>query len=381
MREIAYYIIYKIIYKIFWIFPVKKNRVLFISYFGKQYSDSPRFLYEELCKKREDLDIVWVLNSKNTQLEMSGVKIVKEKSLSYLYYLATSKYWIDNCHGYHLREPRKETVYFQTWHGTPLKKIGQDIEGEQYKKSRESWNLETSYWNYLLSPSKGLNDILTKAFSIDKNILINATYPRNEFLLNANLEEVKNKVLRELKIPKENLEKKIILYAPTFRLGETEEYSLKIDLEKFNEKLESEYIFLIRTHPNVKKIVSEIENSSIFIDVSKYNDIHELYIASDILITDYSSVFFDYSLLKKPMIFYPYDYEHYKNEDRGFYFEYGEIVPGPIVYTSEELLQLLLKLEEDKEKYKDKINSFNKNFNIEDREKNSEYILKKIGLL
>lgn len=381
MREIAYYIIYKIIYKIFWIFPVKKNRVLFISYFGKQYSDSPRFLYEELCKKREDLDIVWVLNSKNTQLEMSGVKIVKEKSLSYLYYLATSKYWIDNCHGYHLREPRKETVYFQTWHGTPLKKIGQDIEGEQYKKSRESWNLETSYWNYLLSPSKGLNDIFTKAFSIDKNILINATYPRNEFLLNANLEEVKNKVLRELKIPKENLEKKIILYAPTFRLGETEEYSLKIDLEKFNEKLESEYIFLIRTHPNVKKIVSEIENSSIFIDVSKYNDIHELYIASDILITDYSSVFFDYSLLKKPMIFYPYDYEHYKNEDRGFYFEYGEIVPGPIVYTSEELLQLLLKLEEDKEKYKDKINSFNKNFNIEDREKNSEYILKKIGLL
>lgn len=381
MREIAYYIIYKIIYKIFWIFPVKKNRVLFISYFGKQYSDSPRFLYEELCKKREDLDIVWVLNSKNTQLEMSGVKIVKEKSLSYLYYLATSKYWIDNCHGYHLREPRKETVYFQTWHGTPLKKIGQDIEGEQYKKSRESWNLETSYWNYLLSPSKGLNDILTKAFSIDKNILINAIYPRNEFLLNANLEEVKNKVLRELKIPKENLEKKIILYAPTFRLGETEEYSLKIDLEKFNEKLESEYIFLIRTHPNVKKIVSEIENSSIFIDVSKYNDIHELYIASDILITDYSSVFFDYSLLKKPMIFYPYDYEHYKNEDRGFYFEYGEIVPGPIVYTSEELLQLLLKLEEDKEKYKDKINSFNKNFNIEDREKNSEYILKKIGLL
>ncbi|MGL4534582.1 MAG: CDP-glycerol glycerophosphotransferase family protein [Fusobacteriaceae bacterium] len=378
MREILYYIIYKIIYKIFWIFPVKKNRILFSSYFGKQYSDSPKFIYETLSKKRKDLDIVWVLNDKNSKLNMPGVKIIKEKSLSYLYYLATSKYWIDNCHGYHLRKPRKETIYFQTWHGTPLKKICQDIEGEEYRKSKESWKLETSYWTYLLSPSKGMNEIFVKAFSVDKKILLNAIYPRNEFLLTSNLKEVKNKVLKELKIP-EN--KKIILYAPTFRLGETEEYNLQIDFKKFDENLKSEYVFLIRTHPNVKKISSKIENDSMFIDVSKYDDIQELYMASDILITDYSSVFFDYALLKKPIIFYPYDYEHYKNKERGFYFEYDKIVPGPIAHNQKELLKLLLKLEEDKKVYENKINVFNEIFNIDDLKKNSEFILKKIGLL
>ncbi|MGL5126224.1 MAG: CDP-glycerol glycerophosphotransferase family protein, partial [Fusobacteriaceae bacterium] len=132
---------------------------------------------------------------------------------------------------------------------------------------------------------------------------------------------------------------------------------------------------------NVKKISSKIENDSMFIDVSKYDDIQELYMASDILITDYSSVFFDYALLKKPIIFYPYDYEHYKNKERGFYFEYDKIVPGPIAHNQKELLKLLLKLEEDKKVYENKINVFNEIFNIDDLKKNSEFILKKIGLL
>lgn len=378
MREIVYFFIYKVLYKFFWIFPIKKNRVLFSSYFGRQYSDSPKFIYEELIKNRDDLDIIWGLNNELEELKNHKLKIVSEKSWKYLYYLATSKYWIDNCHGYHLRVPRKGTLLLQTWHGTPLKKIAQDIEGNQYEKSRKSWELESSYWTYFLSPNKNLNKLFCKAFKIKEDIIINTMYPRNEFLIQADIAEVEKKVFKELGVKKG---KKIVLYAPTFRIGETETYKLHFNIKRLEQEFGDKYIFLIRLHPNIKKLDCENMGNGFIIDASKYNDIQELYLVSDILITDYSSVFFDYAILKKPMIFFPYDYENYKNEDRGFYFDYNETVPGPIVYDEKSLIEELKKIECSIEEFQTKIEIFNSKYNDIENNQTSKYILKRIGLL
>ncbi|MGL5123780.1 MAG: CDP-glycerol glycerophosphotransferase family protein [Fusobacteriaceae bacterium] len=378
MRGIVYFIIYKLLYKLFWILPIKKNRVLFSSYFGRQYSDNPKFIYEELIKNRNDLDIIWILNSKVEELQGHNVKIINAKSWKYLYYLATSKYWIDNCHGYHLRKPRVKTILLQTWHGTPLKKIAQDIEGKQYKKSRKNWKLESSYWDFFLSPNKNLNNLFCKAFKINEEIVINTMYPRNEFLVHSNIEKVKKKVFKELGI---KTEKKIILYAPTFRVEETASYKLHLDMKRLEKEFGDKYIFLIRLHPNIKRLDCIELKKEFSINASKYNDIQELYLISDVLITDYSSVFFDYAILNKPMIFYPYDYDEYKNDDRGFYFEYSEIVPGPIVYDEENLIKEMKRLECNMSEFQIKIKKFNDKYNDVKNNETSKYILKKIGLL
>lgn len=378
IRKLIFFIIYKVIYKFFWIFPVKKNRVLFSSYFGRNYSDSPRFIYEELIKHRDDLEIIWVQNRKNPDLEERGVKIIGANTWEYLYYSATSAYWIDNCHGYHLREPRKETIYLQTWHGTPLKKIAQDIEGDQYAVSRKSWELESSYWDYLISPSTMLNKLFAKAFKVSEKIMINAMYPRNEFLIKADREKIKKKVIETLGV---DSKKKNILYAPTFRLGETEIYKINFNCEKLMRELGDEYNFLVRVHPNVKVVSPEIFENSYVIDASKYDDIQELYAVTDILITDYSSVFFDFAILKKPMIFYPYDFEKYRDDDRGFYFPYEETVPGPICDSEERVIEEIKDVKRDPEKFTKHLDQFNKKFNDTEFQGSSEKILKTIGLL
>lgn len=378
LRKIAYFFIYEVLYKLFWIFPVKRNRVFFSSYFGRNLSDSPKFLYEELIKHRDDLEIIWVQNRKNPELEKKGVKRVKYNSLGYLFYSATSKYWIDNCHGYHLRKPRKETIYLQTWHGTPLKRIAQDIEGMEYDFSKKCWALESGYWSYMISPSKKLNRLFSRAFNVSEDIMINAMYPRNEFLVNADIGEIKKKVEDILKIP---AGKKVILYAPTFRNGETESYKIRFSCEKLKKQLGEEYVFLLRTHPNVKKIDPEIFENGYVIDASRYDDIQELYAAADILITDYSSVFFDFAILKKPMIFYPYDYEHYKNEERGFYFDYEKLVPGPIAFSEEDVIKEIKETSADREKFQKIIEDFNREFNDTEFKGSSEFILKKIGVI
>jgi len=371
-------LIYEFMYKILWIFPVKKNRVLFSSYFGRNLSDSPKFLYEELIKHRDDLEIIWVQNRKNPELQKAGVKSVKYNSWEYLYYSATSKYWIDNCHGYHLRRPREETIYLQTWHGTPLKKIAQDIEGKEYDYSKKCWALESSYWDYMISPSKKLNKLFSRAFKVSEDIMINAMYPRNEFLINGDIPAIKDKVSKTLRISQG---KKVILYAPTFRNGETENYRVRFDCEKLKDELGEEFVFLLRVHPNVKRVSPEIFENGYVVDASKYDDIQELYAAADILITDYSSVFFDFAILKKPMIFYPYDYEHYKNEERGFYFDYEKLVPGPIAFEEEGVIEEIRESSAHPEKFQKIIENFNDEFNDTEFKGSSEYILKKVGLV
>jgi len=147
--------------------------------------------------------------------------------------------------------------------------------------------------------------------------------------------------------------KKLILYAPTFRDDEKEHFHMNLDLHKMRQELGDGYKVLLRLHPIIRNKYSVPEELKDFVvDVKSYN-INDLMIISDILITDYSSVVFEYALLNKPMIFFAYDYKKYKEELRDFYFPYEEFVPGPIIYTTEDVIDSIKKEDFSMDKIKE----------------------------
>ncbi|EQB88372.1 hypothetical protein M918_04320 [Clostridium sp. BL8] len=210
--------------------------------------------------------------------------------------------------------------------------------------------------DYLLVSSENLKDIYSEALNIPIEKILSLGIPRTDPLFD---EIYKNNVKKEfLKKFKDIKDKKIILYAPTFRDNEKIDFKMKLDLELLKKNFAGECKVLLRLHPIIRhKYSIPIELQDFVIDVGKDN-INDLMVVSDILITDYSSVIFEYALLKKPIIFYAYDYDKYNEQLRGFYFPYEEFVPGPIVKTTEEVVKLI----KEKEFNLEKIEIFSKRF-------------------
>jgi CDP-glycerol glycerophosphotransferase len=266
---------------------------------------------------------------------------------------------------------RKNTVYIQTWHGTPLKKLALDMlqvsmEGEtSLEKYRKNFIKNTETWDYLISQNSYSTGIFRRAFAFDKEVL-EIGYPRNDILFHQNNREDILSLKKKLKLP---TEKKIILYAPTWRDNEHYghqhyKFSSQIDFAYLKEKLSPEYIILVKAHYLVGEQIDDSKYKDFLYQFNASFDIAELYLVSDLLVTDYSSVMFDYSILHRPMFFYTYDLEQYKNELRGFYFDFMNEAPGPIVITSKQLVKAIL--EYDQEEYKMKYQAFTKKFNHAD---------------
>jgi len=178
-------------------------------------------------------------------------------------------------------------------------------------------------------------------------------------LYNADEEFIKN-IKSRLKIP---ADKKVILYAPTWRDDEfidtgKVKFKLKLELDKMKDALGDEYIVLIRTHYFISNNLDLSDMEDFAFDVSEYDDIAELYLSSDILITDYSSVFFDFANLKKPILFYTYDLDKYANVLRGFYLDVNEDLPGPLLFTTEEVIESILNIDSLNEEYSQKYEEF-----------------------
>jgi len=335
-----YFPFMKKLYKVMKLLPMKK-RVVFESGLGLQYADAPRYIFEELLKKYPKQEYIWVQNGKIYNLP-NNCKVVERLSFKYYYYLATSKYWVNNQNFPFYITRRKNGVYLQTWHGTPIKKMLFDLENIHGRDDGyvDRVTKAKSQWSYLLSQSPYATEKLRSAFKYDGEVL-ELGYPRNDILVKEeNNQEYIHKIKRNLNIPKD---KKVILYAPTFRdnsekKGNKFNMNLAIDFDKFMEKVSEDYILLLRVHVLVKQnIVLKDKQKSRIIDVSSFSDIQELYLVSDMLVTDYSSVFFDYANLNRPIIFYAYDLESYRDDLRGFYLNYDKDLPGPVVKTEEEL--------------------------------------------
>jgi CDP-glycerol glycerophosphotransferase len=346
--------VYKIIFKLFGSILSKDNRmVIFESFMGKQFSDNPRAIYEYLEENYPEYKLIWSID-KNKQDEFSSrdILVIKRFSLKWLYYMNKSKFWVVNSRlPIWIPKPRK-TIYLQTWHGTPLKRLAADMDevhmpGTTTEKYKENFLKEASKWDYLISPNFYSTKIFKRAFGFNKTML-EYGYPRNDYLINnSSNEKVINNIKNYNNLP---LNKKIILYAPTWRDNQYHtkgkyKFDLEIDFDMLQQELGNEYIILLRLHYLVADNLDLSKYRGFIYDFSKYQDIRELYVISDLLITDYSSVFFDYANLNRPMLFYVYDIEDYRDKLRGFYFDFESEAPGPLVKTTEGLIKEIKKIE------------------------------------
>ncbi|MCR5690875.1 MAG: CDP-glycerol glycerophosphotransferase family protein, partial [Eubacterium sp.] len=199
-------------------------------------------------------------------------------------------------------------------------------------------NVQT--WDYLISQNNFSSETFARAFCFDKKML-EIGYPRNDILFRDNNEEAIRRRKRELGLP---LDKKIILYAPTWRDDEwsdDEKYEFRpqINFDLLRSKLGQDYIMIVKYHYLIMDAVDWSGYDGFVYHFDQSRDIAELFLVSDLLVTDYSSVMFDYSILRRPMFFFAYDLDKYKNELRGFYFSYHGEMPGPISNTTEDLIK------------------------------------------
>ena len=370
------YIKNKITYLYYFLFyKIDDKMIFFESFYGNSYSCSPKAIYEYVLNNErfKDYKFVWAFKNINKYTFDERTILVKSNSRKYYKYLSKSKYWVVNLLINTGVKKKKNQVYVQCWHGTPLKKLRYDIEKDNVLNSisevRKRNDLDAIKFDYFISPSKFCTEKFTSAFNLKKlnneNIFIEKGYPRNDYLFNYKKSDIK-KIKKKLNIP---LNKKVILYAPTFRDNQVNEngytYNVELDFNKLKNEFSEEYVILFRAHYFIANKFDFKKYNNFVYDVSKYEDINELYIISDILITDYSSVFFDFANLKKPILFYMYDYNNYKNNLRDFYIDLKEL-PGPILKKENTLIKEIKNIDNYSKKYKEKYEKFNKKYNYLD---------------
>lgn len=344
----------------------KENWIIFESFQGKGYSDNPKYIYEYMQQSKMNYKFIWSLEE-TTKIPYNP-KQVKRLSLSYYYYLARSKYWVINSRLPNYIDKGTNSIYLQTWHGTPLKRLAGDMDdvhmpGTNAATYKRNFYNETQKWDYLISPNNYSTKIFKSAFWFDKNML-NIGYPRNDLLYNKDNEiDIKN-IKTKMNLP---TDKKVILYAPTWRDDEfyakgQYKFNLKLDLEQLQKKLGDEYIVILRMHYFIASKMDISAYKDFAYDMSHYNDIGELYLISDLLITDYSSVFFDYANLKRPILFFTYDIEKYRNTLRGFYIDMEKEVPGPLVKTTDEIINTIKNIDNLNDQYRERYETFYNRF-------------------
>lgn len=335
-----------------------RDQVFYLSYNGKQFSDSPKAMYQELVRRGSDLKHLWAVRDGQVILP-EGVEPVRMWGTEWYEALATSRYIVTNGHLPDWIERRPGQVIVQTWHGTMLKKIGHDIDTLHFdRRYQEKLALEAKQWSLVVSSNRFSTPILKRAFSYDGEIL-EAGYPRNDYLYSPDKDRIAERVKKQLGLPEG---KKVVLYAPTWRDDLSHSagqylFDLRIDLEDAQRRLGDDHVLLIRRHSNVVDAVPGAGNGFVW-DVSEYPDIADLYLAADVMITDYSSVMFDYAHLRRPMLFFTYDLEHYRDTLRGFYFDFEQDSPGPLIATSKELVDALRDIDQVSAEYQERFERF-----------------------
>ncbi len=351
--------------------PVVKNRLLFISYGGLGYCCNPKYIANEIIKQKLNVEMVWVVKKLNTYKFPKEIKTVLLGSSEFYKYLSTSEIIICNYYNLHMYSKKENQYYIQTWHGcAPLKKIGLD-------EHNADINIIENIDLYLAG-----TQFYSKQFRLSflyNGEIANIGCPRDDILFNN--KDVREKVYEHYNIP---TNKKVILYAPTFRDDfNLEGYNINVDsiTESLNEYFNGEFIFAYRLHHNIHGFNLEFESSKYeTIDMTYYDDVQELIASFDVLITDYSSIMWDFSLTKKPVFLFQTDAEKYELE-RGFYTPFNEL-PYPIGHNNEELCEQILNF--DEEKYIKDVTAFHdKNVVYDDghaSERAVEIIKKRLGI-
>ena len=332
-------VLFNTAYRFYSLYPLKEKQIVFASDSRSDLSGNFQFVYDELLKRDENFEFKFMLKSavdeKKTYREL--VQLAKQ--------LATSKYiLLDDF--YPLIYPlkiREGAELIQLWHAVgAFKTFGFSRLGRPGGPSPKSIN-HRNYTKAIVS-SENVAKHYAEGFGIDKENVIPTGIPRTDVFFDTEYQqEVRNRLYEEYPFLKD---KKVIMFAPTFRGNgqQSAHYPMEVlDLKKLYEELSDEYVFLFKIHPFVKNdITIPYQYSDFYYDFSAYREINDLLFITDILITDYSSVCFEFALLNKPMLFFAYDVEEYVRT-RDFYYEFHSFIPGPLVRTAEEIVDTIEK--------------------------------------
>lgn len=333
-------VIYHIFYALFSVLPLKKRKIFFLSYYGCQYGCNPKYLSEYVTYNCKDWDVVWGFTEPK-KYKISGIRKVRYLSIRYFYELYTSQVFVTNYRMTEHYRKRKGQLYVQTWHSSlRLKKIEGDAEETLSADYIEMAKKDSLHIDVLLSGCQFSSEIFKRAFWYTGLIMPTGT-PREDLMFSKG-EDIVNKVLKELDIAKDE---KTILYAPTFRKGndfscyDVDFNRLQMSLSK---KFGGEWTILLRLHPHLKGLSRALlRNNRKIIDVTEYDDIQELLLASNIVISDYSSLIFDFALILRPCFLYVSDLDDYVKNDRALYFNIRDL-PFPICQNNDTLNSQIL---------------------------------------
>lgn len=336
-----YYYIGSMAVKLLGVFIRKDPKlIVFSSFGGRKYDDSPKCIYERMIgePRFDDYKIVWAFMHPEEHDIPRGEK-VKTDTLAYYKTLLEARCWITNStmeRG--LKFKGANTFYYNSWHGTPIKLMGSDI-GKDNKSFGAKGN--GCPYDVFCAQSKYDADIFARSFGVPESSMKIIGLPRNDELVNDASEERKKRIKCSLGI---DVKKRVILYAPTFREYTKDEnlncvIAPPINFEKWKKSLGEDYVLLFRAHYEVVKVMN-VKTDDFVKDVSSYPFLNELMIIADVLISDYSSIFFDFAVTGRPMICFAYDYDEYKAK-RGMYFDIRQSLDCLDIDTEDKVIKEL----------------------------------------
>ncbi|GAA1940029.1 hypothetical protein GCM10009837_77700 [Streptomyces durmitorensis] len=308
--------------------------------------DSPRAVHEELMRRGADVEHLWVTQDQQTKVP-DGAKGVEEHSAAWYEALARCRRIVTAGHLPDFFERRDGQTVVQTWNGAPLKRIGTDLTDTLYADHGHLDVLPklSRQWDVLVSPNRFSTPHLGRALAYEGEVM-EAGSPRNDVLFSEDRGKVAERVRRELDI---DPGKRVILYAPTYRdhLAYSPgrfRYEPALDLAAARDVLGDDHVLLVRKHPLTAGRLPGA-GAPFVRDVSSHPRTAELLLISDVLVTDYSSLMFDFAHTGRPMLFHAYDLEHYRDTVRGFYLDFETSAPGPLLASTGEVVDALRDLD------------------------------------
>jgi CDP-glycerol glycerophosphotransferase len=314
--------------------------------FAGRFSDSPRALFRALSRRKAPDEHVWLLDDELCGTLEGNLEVRAWGSAEAREALEAADLVVANTHTDVPWTKKPGATYLQTWHGTPLKRIHRDVlwapEGRL-----DRLDGDVAQWDVLLSPNAPSTPLLRRAFRYDGEVL-ETGYPRNDVLSAPDADARRAAVREALRIAPDQ---RAVLYAPTWRDDAVfaeggKDFRLGLDPARVADALaDGGGVLLLRLHHELTARSAAIAHPGVR-EVSRHPDISDLYLAADALVTDYSSVMFDFAITGRPIVFYAYDLADYRDRLRGFYFPLEEEAPGPIVTTEDALIAALTALPE-----------------------------------
>lgn len=351
-------IVAKYVYPMMRLLPLKRKWVVFESFWGRKADCNPGAMYRYMAKYHPEYTCIWSVADPRIAIEGDPRRVVKG-SFRYFYVMARAKYLFNNVNFIDAYEKRSGQIEVQTMHGTPLKTLGLDVPGDfPTQRSIDSFLRRCARWDYLVVQSTKVEDITRSCYAY-RNAYLETGYPRNDVLFAKNTQEDIAALKHKYGI---DSNKKLVLYAPTWR--KSGRFDLELDLAEMLDRLGDEYQIGLRVHHLALAGLDKDSLDPRVLNLSYVASMEELFLVSDIVITDYSSLMFDYAILRRPLLFFTYDLEDYRDNLRGFNIDLEKEAPGPLLFDTDQVIAAIQNIDQVQERYADAYARFREHYCI-----------------